>query len=96
MPRRPPRILVTVVETWTDEAAIAQAISDYLASVGASIGGAWPFPVIVYGGARGADQLADDIACGWGWTPKPHLTDWASLRPLRWIPAQRGHGRPRR
>jgi len=59
MTRRPPRILITGSRTWTDRAAIAHAISDYLHSVDTSIGGAWPSPIVVHGGARGADQLAD-------------------------------------
>lgn len=73
---RPRRILVTGSREWTDPAVIARAISGYLRSVGTSIGGAWPFPVIVHGGARGADQFADSIARGWGWAPEPHpVTD---------------------
>ncbi|MGH3525755.1 MAG: hypothetical protein ACRDQ6_00390 [Pseudonocardiaceae bacterium] len=32
---------------------------------------------MVHGGARGADQLADEVARGWGWTPEPHPADWA-------------------
>lgn len=76
MTRRPTRILITGSRTWTDRAVIAQAISDYLHSVGTSIGGAWPFPIIVHGDARGADQLADAIARNWGWTPEPHPANW--------------------
>lgn len=45
-------------------------MSDYLRSVGTSSGGGWPLPIIVHGGARGADHLADAIARGWGWTPR--------------------------
>lgn len=70
------RILITGSRTWTDRAAIAQAISDYLQSRRTSIGGAWPPPIIVHGGARGADQLADAVACNWGWTPERHPADW--------------------
>ena len=76
MTRRPMRILITGSRTWTDRTAIAQAISDYLRSVGTSIGGAWPFPIVVHGGARGADQLADAVARNWGWTPERHPADW--------------------
>jgi YspA, cpYpsA-related SLOG family len=77
MLRRPVRILVTGSRTWTDKVAIAQAISDSLHSMRTSIGGAWPLPVVVHGGARGADQLADAIARGWGWAPECHPADWA-------------------
>ncbi len=56
---------------------IVLAISDYLRSVGTSMGGAWPFLIIVHGGARGADQFADDAARGWGWIPEAHPADWA-------------------
>ncbi|MGH3753443.1 MAG: SLOG family protein [Pseudonocardiaceae bacterium] len=45
--------------------------------MGTSTDGAWPFPIVVHGGARGADRLAGDIARGWGWTPEPHPADWA-------------------
>lgn len=76
MTRRPVRILITGSRTWTDRTAIAQAISDYLRSVGTSIGGAGPFPVIVHGGARGADQLADAVARNWGWIPECHPAGW--------------------
>jgi len=71
MPRRPVRIPVTGSRTWTDKAAIAQAISNYLHSVGTNIGSAWPFPVIVHGAARGTDQLADAAALD----PEPHPAD---------------------
>jgi hypothetical protein len=74
--RRPLRILITGSRTWTDRATIAQAISDYLRSTGTSIGAAWPLPIIVHGGARGADQLAETIARNWGWTTEVHPADW--------------------
>jgi hypothetical protein len=77
MTRRPVRILITGSRSWTDQRAIAHAISDYLHSVGSSIGGAWPLPIVVHGGARGADRLADVVARNWGWTPEPHPADWA-------------------
>lgn len=76
MTHRPVRILITGSRTWTDRTAIAHAISDYLHSVGTRIGGAWPFPIVVHGGARGADQLADAVARNWGWTPERHPADW--------------------
>ncbi len=76
MTREPLRILITGSRTWTDRIAIARAISDYLGSTGTSIGGAWPFPIVVHGGARGADQLADAVARNWGWTPECHPADW--------------------
>lgn len=78
MTRRPVRILITGSRTWTDRTAIAQAIIAYLRSVRTiSIGGAWPFPIVVHGGARGADQLADAVARNWGWTPERHPADWS-------------------
>jgi hypothetical protein len=77
MTRRPVRILTTGSRTWTDRTAIAQAISGYLRSVGTtSIGGARPFPIVVHGAARGADQLADAVARNWGWIPERHPADW--------------------
>jgi hypothetical protein len=55
---------------------VALAISGYLDRIGSSIGGAWPFPIVVHGGARGADTLADQVARGWGWEPELHeVTD---------------------
>jgi YspA, cpYpsA-related SLOG family len=69
MSDRPLRILITGSRTWTDRTAIAQAISDYLHPVGTSVGGVWPCPIIVHGGARGTDQLAGQVARGWGWSP---------------------------
>lgn len=76
MTHRPVRILITGSRTWTDRTVIAHAISAYLHSVGTSIGAAWPFPIVVHGGARGADQLADAVARSWGWTPERHPADW--------------------
>jgi hypothetical protein len=76
MTRRPVRIMITGSRTWTDRTAIAHAISGCLRSVGTSIGGAGPFPIVVHGGARGADQLADVVARNWGWTPERHPADW--------------------
>ena len=31
----------------------------------------------MHGSVRGADQLADVIARGLGWTPEAHPADWA-------------------
>jgi len=76
---RPIRILVSGSRDWKDRPTIALAISSYLRSVGTSIGGAYPFPVVIHGAARGADRLADEIALGWGWTPERHPVtpaDW--------------------
>jgi hypothetical protein len=94
MTRRPLRILITGSRSWTDQRAIAHAISDYLHSLGTSIEEAWPFPIVVHGAARGADQLADTAARNWGWTPEPHPGRLGALRPLRRLPTQRRHGRP--
>lgn len=46
-------------------------------SQGTSIGGAWPFPVVVHGDCEtGADQHAHSAATTWGWTPEPHPAMW--------------------
>jgi YspA, cpYpsA-related SLOG family len=63
------RILVTGSRTWTDRTVLAQMISDYLDTIGGSVVGAGPFPIIVHGGARGADQLAASMARNWDWIP---------------------------
>lgn len=75
MTSRPLRILITGSRTWTDREVIARAISDYLHSVGTSISGVRPFPVIVHGAARGAVH-DDAVARNWGWTPEPHPAHW--------------------
>jgi hypothetical protein len=63
------RIVVTGSRTWTDRTVLAQVISDYLDTIGGSAVGAGPFPIIMHGGTRGADQLAASVARNWGWMP---------------------------
>lgn len=72
------RVLITGSRRWTDRSAIALAVSDYLRERGTSIGRAYPFPVVVHGGAKGADALADAVARSWGWTPEVHPADWST------------------
>jgi hypothetical protein len=84
------RILVTGSRDWTDRSAMALAISDYLGERGTSIGRAWPFPLVIHGGARGADACADAIARNWGWTPRKVEADWYG--PCR-EPCRPGHRR---
>ncbi|MGH3826912.1 MAG: DUF2493 domain-containing protein [Pseudonocardiaceae bacterium] len=72
----PVRILVTGSRTWDDKDTIDSAITGYLRSISTSTEGDPPCPVVVHGGARGADQLADRVARERGWTPECHRADW--------------------
>jgi hypothetical protein len=60
-------------------------ISHYLRSIGTSISSAWPLLVIVHGGARGADQLADQVARGRA-GPRASPRRLGPPRPIRRIP----------
>lgn len=51
------RILVTGSRNWTDIEVIAEALGEAI-SVYSSVGS---LPVLVHGGARGADSLADEV-----------------------------------
>ena len=83
---KPLRILVTGSRHWRDGAAIALGISSWLESIGTSIGGAYPIPVIVHGGQRtwdperrewyGADWHAGHAARTWGFGEERHPADW--------------------
>jgi hypothetical protein len=64
------RILVTGSRDWTDEDAISRAVIGWLTEHG------WPFPVIVHGGARGADTLAHRFAARWGFVSERHPAGW--------------------
>lgn len=75
--RRAYRILITGSRNWTARPVIAQAISDWLRTQGTTLGGAYPFPVVIHGGAAGADALAGQIADNWGWSPEVHKADWS-------------------
>lgn len=66
------RILITGSRSWTDRAAIRQAIVAWGQSVGAH-----PQQVtIVHGGAPGADILAADVALEFGCPSEEHRADW--------------------
>lgn len=61
------RILVTGSRTWNDEGTIIKALLPYRAYGN----------VLVVGGAKGADTIAEDIWVGvWGLTAEVHLPDW--------------------
>lgn len=65
------RILVTGSRDWTDERAVARAL-DSAARPGELI-------IVVHGGARGADLLAEEHARERGWVVEEHQADWAAL-----------------
>lgn len=74
----PLRILVTGSRDWTDE----QAIHDALAQVMRAHRDRNPI-VLVHGGARGADRIADKIWRSWQFrldlaAPEVHHADWDS------------------
>jgi hypothetical protein len=59
------RVLIYGSRTWTDHAAIKQVV------------GALPRDaIVIHGGARGADSLADDAAFLWGLERKVFRADW--------------------
>ena len=65
------RILVTGSRTWTDKAAVAQALRDAWFVAGRPYG-----VVVVHGGARGADYIADVYAKRLGFVTEPHNAKW--------------------
>lgn len=65
--RRPLRILISGSRRWTDQAFIALAMAAWIEEQGFTIGSVWPVPVVVHGGAHGADSLAGRVARNWGW-----------------------------
>lgn len=84
----PLRILVTGSRYWRDHAAVALGISGWLKSIGTSLGGAYPIPIIVHGGQRtwddvagewyGADWIAGCCARTWGFGEERHPADWSN------------------
>lgn len=85
MPKRALRLLVCGSRNWTDMDAIYDVLADYRT----------PRPVIVlHGGARGADSLADDAARLHGYAREVYKADWKKhgkragiLRNLRMLDA---------
>lgn len=71
---------------WTDRNTIHRAIIDTVADLGAHLirsaepGGPTPgvTVTVIHGGARGADQLAGDLARRAGFTVEPHPADWVA------------------
>lgn len=66
------RILVTGSRDWQDEKAVRGALLD-AARLSVTV------PVVVHGGARGADVMAARAALEWGWETEGHLVtreDW--------------------
>lgn len=64
------RILITGSRNWTDTAAISEAIT--VAAVGLHP----TFVVVVHGGARGADSLAQAVADNFGLWTEVHPAEW--------------------
>lgn len=52
-----------------------QAISDALLSVVVCTRAPGPH-VLIHGGGRGGDQIADQLARGWGWSVLVYQADW--------------------
>jgi hypothetical protein len=72
----PLRILITGSRHLADRRVIVRAICDWAAAVSPEVRDGRPPPVIVHGGARGADTLAGEIAHAWGWAVECHPADW--------------------
>lgn len=68
------RILVTGSRNWTDKVTIAQAIREAWLVAGRPYG-----VVVVHGGARGADYIADVYAKRLGFATEPHEADWTNF-----------------
>lgn len=76
---RPRRIAVVGSQRWSDQAFIALAIGAWIEEQGHTIGSISPLPVIVHGGAPGADSIAGRIARNWGWREEIHAADWGAV-----------------
>lgn len=72
----PLRILITGSRHFADRRVIVRAICDWAATVPPEVREGRPAPVVVHGGARGADTLASEIARGWGWAVECHPAGW--------------------
>ncbi len=68
------RILITGSRTWTDKVTIAQAIREAWLFAGRPYG-----VVVVHGGARGADYIADVYAKRLGFSVEVHEADWPNF-----------------
>lgn len=64
------RVLVTGSREWTDVEIIRRALTLLAPADGESV------PVIVHGGARGADTIAAQVATELGYHVETHLADW--------------------
>ena len=65
------RILITGSRDWTDKVTVNQALREAWLTFGRPYG-----TVVVHGGARGADYIADVYAKRLGFRTEPHKADW--------------------
>jgi hypothetical protein len=63
----PRRVLVTGSRTWTDEAAISDALRPHFTPGAVLVSGACP---------EGADEIAERVWAGWGGHVEQHPADW--------------------
>lgn len=66
------RVLVTGSRYWVDRCVIFDALANWLNTAVMSD----RYPVLVHGGARGADSLADSVWRQWGFPVEVHPADW--------------------
>ena len=66
------RIIICGSRRWNDRQAIAQWLNEFVVERGYR----FPDPVIVHGGARGADRLAEEEAGKAGLLTEAHPADW--------------------
>jgi hypothetical protein len=69
------RVLVTGSREFDDYAVVCQAIGDVMMRLIAAEG-PYPHVVVVHGGARGADTLAERAARAFGMAVERHPADW--------------------
>lgn len=92
---RPYRILICGSRRWDDKTVIALAMAAWIEEQGSSIGAVYPPPVVVHGGAAGADRLAGSVARNWGWREEVHPAasvdgvDVVLSFPMGWSPDTR-------
>jgi hypothetical protein len=65
------RILITGSRTWTDKVTVNQALRDAWLTFGRPYG-----TIVVHGGARGADYIADVYAKRLGFQTEKHDANW--------------------
>lgn len=70
------RILVTGSRHWEDRRALSSALRRGYDHILQSHPEYMDPPVLVHGGAKGADQMAAGIAYGLGWQHEEHKADW--------------------